>query len=443
MVALYGAKRYSRAVTELPAYLPRVVDAELDEILPALPAIALEGAKAVGKTRTALQRARTVHRLSEPGERAVIEADPARLVAPQEPPVLIDEWQRLPVSWDLVRDAVDAGAPPGQFLLTGSAAPREQPVHSGAGRIVNLRMRPLSLSERQLDRPSVSLAGLLTGEAPPIQGETSIRLEDYVEEILASGFPAIRPLPERARRLQLDSYLDRVVDRDFDEVGQTVRNPAVLRRWMTAYAAASSTTASFETIRHAASGGKKGQDSPAKTTGIAYRDALVRLWLIEPVLAWLPTRNQIARLSAPPKHQLVDPALAARLLGVDAAALLAGQPVGPPIPRAGTMLGDLFESLVTLDLRVYAQQSEAKVKHLRTFSGDHEVDLIVERADGRFVAVEVKLAHTIDDRDIRHLNWLAAQVEAELLDRVVISTGQAAYRRRDGIAVVPAALLGP
>jgi predicted AAA+ superfamily ATPase len=428
---------------EPSAYLPRVVDHELDELLPALPAIALEGAKAVGKTRTALMRARTVHRLTAPGERAVIEADPTRLVAPREPPVLIDEWQRLPESWDLVRDAVDAGAPPGQFLLTGSAVPREQPTHSGAGRIVSIRMRPLTLGERQLDRPTVSLARLLTGEASPVQGETTIRLGDYVEEILASGFPAIRTLPGRARRLQLDSYLDRVIDRDFDEVGQTVRNPAALRRWMTAYAAAASTSASFETIRHAATGGKKGQDSPAKKTGLAYRDALERLWLIEPVPAWLPSRNYIARLSAPPKHQLVDPALAARLLGVDADALLSGRQVGPPVPRDGTLLGGLFESLVTLDLRVYAQQNEAKVKHLRTFSGNHEVDLIVERADGRIVAVEVKLTQTIDDTDVRHLNWLAQQVGDELLDRVVVSTGQSAYRRRDGIAVVPAALLGP
>lgn len=425
-------------------YLIRVIDRELDELLPELSAVALEGAKAVGKTRTAGMRARTVHRLAAPGERAVIEADPARLVAPaQDPPVLIDEWQRLPESWDLVRDAVDAGAPPGQFLLTGSAAPREQPTHSGAGRIVSLRMRPLTLAERALEEPTVSLARLLGGEATPIEGETTVRLEDYVEEILASGFPAIRPLAGRARRLQLDSYLDRVIDRDFEESGQRVRNPVVLRRWMTAYAAASSTSASFETIRHAASGGTKGQDSPAKKTGLAYRDALERLWLMEPVPAWLPTRNRISRLSAPPKHQLVDPALAARLIGIDADALLSGHPVGPPVPRDGTLLGGLFESLVTLGLRVYAQQSEATVKHLRTFSGDHEVDLIVERADGRVIAVEVKLTHSVDDNDVRHLNWLAGQVGEELIDRVVVSTGQSAYRRRDGVAVVPAALLGP
>lgn len=106
-------------------------------------------------------------------------------------------------------------------------------------------------------------------------------------------------------------------------------------------------------------------------------------------------------------------------------------------------LGGLFESLVTLNIRVYARRSEAKVQYLRTFSGDHEVDLIVERADGRVVAVEVKLAHTIGDADVRHLNWLAERVGDELLDRMIVTTGQAAYRRPDGIAVVPAAMLGP
>jgi len=424
-------------------YLSRIVDTELDELLPSLPAVALEGAKAVGKTRTALARARTVHRLTEPGELTVIAADPGRLVAPQEPPVLIDEWQRLPASWDLVRDAVDRGAPPGQFILTGSSAPRGASIHSGAGRIVSIRMRPLTLAERGVDIPTVSLGRLLSSDAPLVEGDTTVRLEDYVEEILASGFPAIRPLPERPRRAQLDTYLDRVIDRDFEEVGHTVRNPAALRRWMTAYAAASSTTASFETIREATSGGKKGQDSPAKKTGLAYRDALERLWLIEPVPAWLPSRSHISRLSSPPKHQLVDPALAARLLGIDAGALLAGRDIGPPVPRDGTLLGALFESLVTLGVRVFARQSEARVSHLRTARGEREVDLIVERGDGRVVAVEVKLAQTIGDDDVRHLIWMADRLGDDLLDRVVVTTGRSAYRRQDGIAVVPAALLGP
>jgi predicted AAA+ superfamily ATPase len=120
-----------------------------------------------------------------------------------------------------------------------------------------------------------------------------------------------------------------------------------------------------------------------------------------------------------------------------------GRDAGPPIPRDGTLLGALFESLVTLNVRVYAQQAEAEVKHLRTHAGEHEVDLIVERADGHVVAIEVKLAETVDGGARRHLNWLAAEIGADLLDCIVVTTGKAAYRRDDGVAVVPAALLGP
>src|SRR3954447_4830279 len=151
-------------------YARRVVDDELDEIIGSLPAIALEGPKGVGKTRTALERARTVHRLDDPAELEVARADPRRLLEGPAP-VLIDEWQRLPQVWDLVRRAVDDGAPPGSFLLTGSAVPNPPPTHSGAGRIVSIRMRPLALSER-LGATSVSLAELLRGASAAVTGTT-------------------------------------------------------------------------------------------------------------------------------------------------------------------------------------------------------------------------------------------------------------------------------
>ncbi len=120
------------------------------------------------------------------------------------------------------------------------------------------------------------------------------------------------------------------------------------------------------------------------------------------------------------------------------------QQTGPdPCCVTPVALGALFESLVTLDVRVYAQAAEARVGHLRTHGGEHEVDLIVERADGGILAIEVKLARTVSDSDLHHLHWLARQLGADLLDAIVVTTGDEAYRRRDGIAVVPAALLGP
>lgn len=302
-------------------------------------------------------------------------------------------------------------------------------------------MRPLALSERGLVPPTVSLAALLRGDRSELVGACEVGLSDYVEEIVASGFPGLRALAGRALRAQLDGYLLRIVDRDFEELEYNLRDPAALRRWMTAYAAASSTAASFETIRNAATAGHG--EKPARTTTLPYRDVLERLWILDPVEAWLPSRNRISRLSSPPKHQLADPALAARLLGIDADALLEGQDAGPPIARDGTLLGALFESLVTLSIRTYAQAAEAAVKHLRTVRGEHEVDLIVERADGRVVAIEVKLSRDVKDGDVRHLRWLKERVGDDLLDAVIVTTGSEAYRRKDGIAVVPAALLGP
>jgi hypothetical protein len=426
-------------------YRRRIVDDELDELLAGLPAISLDGPKAVGKTATALQRAATVYRFDDEAERSIAQADPSRLLE-GERPVLIDEWQRFPESFDRIRRAVDDGAAPGSFLLTGSASPIEPPTHSGAGRIVQVRMRPMSLAEREVDAPTVSLKALLRGEsnrdAPtPITGRTEVNLERYVHEILASGFPGLSGLSDRLVRAQLDGYIDRIIDRDFDELGHQVRRPATLRRWMQAYAAATATTASYEKIRDAATSGHG--EKPARATTQPYRDALERLWILDPLPAWLPTRSRLARLAAPPKHHLADPALAARLLGVDAPTLLhPPQRVSPPIAREGTLLGGLFESLVTLSVRVYAQAAEARTSHLRTWSGDHEIDLIVEHGQ-KILAIEVKLGQTPEDRDVRHLHWLRNEVGEDLVDAVVVTTGHAAYRRPDGIAVVPAALLGP
>ncbi|MGH3722079.1 MAG: ATP-binding protein [Pseudonocardiaceae bacterium] len=421
-------------------YVSRIVDVELDELAQGLPAISLEGPKGVGKTATAQRRARTTFALDEPAARELLAADPGRLDrAPR--PVLVDEWQRYPAVWDWVRRSVDRDSGAGRFLLTGSATPVRAPTHSGAGRIVLVRMRPMTLAERGVQTPTVSLHDLLSGERPPVDGDTTIDVPAYTEEILRSGFPALRALPARPRRAQLDGYLARIVEHDFPEQGHLVRRPATLRAWLTAYAAATATTTSYNTILDAATPGDA--DKPAKTTTIAYRDVLSQIWLLEPVPGWLPTRNLFARLAQAPKHHLADPALAARLLGATETSLLSGHPTGPAIPRDGTLLGALFESLIALNLRVYAQANEATVHHLRTRNGDHEIDFIIERDDHKIVALEVKLSSTVDDSDVIHLHWLRNHLGPDLLDTAVIITGTYAYRRDDGIAVIPAALLAP
>jgi predicted AAA+ superfamily ATPase len=317
--------------------------------------------------------------------------------------------------------------------------PGESATHSGAGRIVTLRMRPLSFSERQLETPTVSLAALLAGGRPAVAGTSGAGLREYVEEILRSGFPGLRHLSGRPPRTQLDGYAARIVDADLQEMGIRVRRPEIVRRWLRACAAATSTTASYETIRDAATGGEG--TKPAKRTTMPYRDVLERLWIVDPVAAWAPSCNPLSRLTQPPKHHRADPALTARLLGATADSLLAGQDADRPGKRP--LVGNLFESLVTLSVRVYAQAAEARVGHLRTFGGEREIDLVVERADGRVLAIEVKLGGIVADADVKHLLWLARELGDDVVDLLVVTTGPRAYRRPDGVAVVPLGLLGP
>ncbi len=419
-------------------YQRRVVDDTLDDLFPALAAIALEGAKGVGKTETGRQRAATVLSLADPAQREALQAH-RNLINELPLPLLLDEWQLDPPVWDAVKKSVDDDGTGGRFLLAGSAgvAPGVR-IHSGAGRIVRLRMRPLALAERGLGAPTVSLADMLGDGQARIEGHSQMSLPAYVDEILASGFPGVRHLPDRARSLQLDSYIDRVIDHDMPENGVSVRRPAALRAWLAAYAAATATDTSYSKILDAATAGYP--EKPARGTVDGYREQLTRLFILDPVPAWIPAFNPLKRLTLTPKHHLVDPALAARLVGLKKDSLLTGV---QPAAAKRTWLGALFESLVTQSLRVYAECLDSSVSHARTKDSAREIDLLVEGSDGRVVAIEVKLAAAVSDHDVRHLHWLHAQIGDRLADRVVITTGSSAYRRADGVAVVPLALLGP
>jgi len=411
-------------------YHRRAIDNSLDELLPAAPAIALEGAKAVGKTRTARQRAAQEWRLDSAADRDALRADPLLLRRPPHP-ALVDEWQRLPETWDMARRWVDEGAAPGSLLITGSASlPSGIDTHSGSGRILGLRMRPMALFERGVTA-AVSLSSLLDG-SESITGSTELRLPWYAEQITSSGFPGIRAAHPRIREDLIDSYARNIVDRDLPEAAVSVRAPHTLRRWLAAYGAASSTTTAYNRILNAALG-PDGQQ-PAKTTTMAYREHLERIYVLDPVPAWSPSRSPFAALQAGPKHQLVDPALAARLLSLTSTSLLG--------ERGRHLLGPLFESLATLSVRVAAEAARARVAHLRTNDGRREIDLIVEGRDGQILGIEVKLTQEVRDDDVRHLLWLRERC-ADVVDLVIVTTGTRAYRRSDGIAVVPLALLGP
>lgn len=418
-------------------YVHRVVDAQLDDLMPQLPALLLDGPKAVGKTRTAEQRARTVWSLHRPPVAQVVSADPRAAIG-AEPPVLFDEYHRVEHLWDEVKDFVDREHSPGRILLTGSAPPRG--AHSGTGRIASLRMRPLTLPERGACGATVSLAEMFRGGAT-VAGSCPLRLEDYTDLILDSGFPGLQHLSGTALTTQLNGYLDRIVDRDMPEAGLRVRRPATVRAWLRAYAAAVSTTTTWEKIRDAASPNQA--DKPAKTTTLPYIDTLTELRILDELPAWTPSRNHLNRLTQAPKHHLADPALAARLTGVTRASLLTG--AGSTFtPHDGTYLGQLFESLATMSVRVFAAAARADVSHLRLDSGRREVDIIAERDEDRaVVAFEVKLAASVTDADVKHLVWIREELGDQLADAVVLTTGEHAYRRPDGVAVVPLGLLGP
>lgn len=417
-------------------YQRRIVDDELDELMPHLPAILLDGPKGVGKTSTGEQRCVAQRRLDHEATRMVVTADPD-LIAADARPLLLDEWHLVRPVWDVVRRLVDSDSRGGQFVLTGSLPDRQ--THSGAGRITSVRMRPLTLPERGVAETTVSFADLLAGEAS-VGGRTSFDLAGYTEEMTAGGFPGMRHLPGRARTAALDSYIQRIADHDLPEAGLAIRHPATVLSWLRAYAAASGTSASWEKIRNAAVTATDA--SPAKTTTLPYIELLTSLRVLDPVPGWTPSSSHLKDLTAAPKHYLADPALAARLVKRHATQLLGGDLPGTVIPRDGGFLGGLFESLVALSLRVFAQHSDAEVHHLRLEGGRREVDFIIEGEHG-ILAVEVKLGSTITDRHVKHLLWLRKELGERCVDTVVIHTGPEAYRRPDGVAVIPLALLGP
>lgn len=418
----------------------------------------IDGARAVGKTTTAAQQANTVFRLEDADTLAEVRDDPGLLVR-AEPPVLIDEWQLFPRCMNSVKLAVDDDRTPGRFILTGSpsnpppdpseSAPEEaERVHSGAGRVVSLYMRPASLAERGLDTPAVSLGHLLNEQETPIVGATAVSKRDYAQALLASGLPEIHQEPDDYRRAYLGTYLRRLVRRDMTDVvtGQRRTAPGPVTRWLRAYAQATATEANFSTIRDHAH--RQDGETSSRPTIDFYRSALEALGVIETQPPWCDPVGPIPSAKSTSLHHLVDPALAAHLLELTSVARLldASGKVGE-MARGMSVLGQLFQSLITQSVRVYASANDASVYWLGTKASSsrrpREVDIIVEDQDGRVVAIEVKFNSSVDTDDCQHLRWLRGELDYRWADGIVVNTGSEAYRRDDGIAVVPAALLGP
>lgn len=424
------SKRHGKGLE--PDYLHRYLDNELDELIGEIPGIALDGPKGVGKTETASRRSERVLHLDDAAVRQVVAADTERQITARHI-VCIDEWQNHPAVWDVVRRLIDKKTDT-TFLLTGSASPvAGATTHSGAGRIISLRMRPLSLAERANTNPQVFIRDLFEGNAT-VLGRSGFSLEDYAVAICSTGLPGIYDLKPRARRAAIAGYVTRIIDRDIMEQGESLRRPESLRAWLTAYAAASSTTTSYTKILDAAT--PSDTDKVGKTLALKYRDLLTKIWVLDSVPGWSPRAPSLSRLTQAPKHQLFDPGIAANLLGVTEASLINGA------AGFGELFGQLFESLATLTVRAAGQEAEAYTYHLRTKGGAHEVDLVLERYDGKVLAFEVKLAPVVTDRDVVHLHWLGQQLGNRLVDKVILTTGEQAFRRSDGVAVIPLAILG-
>lgn len=422
------------AVPTRRPYLPRLADGLLDDQLGAMGAVLIEGVKGCGKTATARQRACSEVLLdTDPEAERRAKLDP-RLLLDGDTPRLLDEWQRTPRVWDAVRRAVDDRGLPGQFILTGSATPDDKiKRHSGAGRFGIVRMRTMTLSEKQAVSPSVSLTELLLGTAPR-PANSSVTVHEYLNHIALGGWPLLAGSGERAARTYLDGYLDIIVDRDIDEVSGGPRNPRLVRRFLHAYAQMVSQTANLNTImRRARDEVDVDTGAPSRHTAQIYLDALRRMMIVDEVPAWEPSVRSSKRLTTTPKRHLGDPSLAAALLQMSPERMLADL----------RTTGFLFESLAAHDLRIYAEGAGASCFHYREAEGRLEVDYVLENRDGDWIGVEVKLGESELDKAAESLHRLADRVVRKPKALVIVTGTSLAYTREDGAHVVPLGLLGP
>jgi hypothetical protein len=397
-------------------------------------AVLIEGMKGCGKTATARQRAASEVLLdSDPNAARRAELDP-RLLLDGDTPRLLDEWQRTPRLWDAVRRAVDDRGLPGQFILTGSATPKDDiPRHSGAGRFGIVRMRTMTLAEKQVTEPTTSVADLLHGIAPA-PANCPMEVREYLHHVTVGGWPALVGADEATARTFLDGYLDIIIDHDIDEVSGATRNPRLVRRFLHAYAQMVSQPATVSAIlKRARDVAQDESAAPSRYAADPYLDALRRMTIVDEVPAWDPSVRSSKRLITTPKRQLGDPSLAASLLQMSPERML----------NDLETTGFLFESLVAHDLRIYAEATGASCFHYREAEGRLEVDYVLETRDGDWVGVEVKLGETEIDKAAASLTKLADRVSRPPQSLVIVTGTSLAYTRHDGIHVVPLGCIGP
>jgi len=415
------------------SYWPRVADDELRGRCGFAGAVAIDGPRACGKTRTASRVAATVHKfLADPNLQAQAQMAPATLFADPKP-ILFDEWQVVPNLWNLVKEAADEVHPlKGQFLLTGSATPDDDiDRHSGAGRFSMLRMRPMSLYETGHSTGVVSLRDLFDGNLE-IAVNRAMDVPALIERLVVGGWPALLDASVPQAQQWLRDYLETIVQTDLPRLG-TRRDPAKVGRLLTALGRGTGTAISISTL--AADVG--GPDGPVKWETVqGYLAGLERLLLVEDVPAWNPHMRSATRLRKDPTRYLVDPSLG-----------IAAMKQGPEqLLKDLNATGLQFESMVVRDLRVYSQSLRGSVSHWLDKNG-HEVDVILTLGDGRWAAIEVKMGPEKADAAADSLIRFKAKVDTSKVGdpafmAVVTATGPA-HVRADGIMVVPITTLGP
>lgn len=412
------------------SYLPRLCDKELQKALQSSGAVLIEGAKWCGKTRTASMVSQSILYMQDPDTAAsnkLLSDTKPSLLLKGETPRLIDEWQVAPVLWDAVRFEVDKRQDSGQFILTGSAVPSDNvTAHTGTGRISRLRMRTMSLYESLESNGSVSIRELFAGKNE-IDGVSTLTIEQIAFLICRGGWPAsVNATGDPALRMSID-YVEAVINLDISRIDEVEKNPELVRLLLRSLARNISTLATYTTLKADI---EATDASLSEKTMSSYINALRRIFVVEDLPAWAPSLRSKTAIRTSNKRHFVDPSIATAVLRTNPDGIL----------KDFEYFGFLFEALCTRDIRVYAQANDGDVFHYRDKSG-LEADLIIRLRNGQWAAIEVKLGNKQIEEAAQNLLKLKARIDEDRMNDaaflMIITGGQYAYRRNDGVFVVP------
>lgn len=420
-------------------YLPRIADKLLEERLDAKGAVLIEGPKWCGKTTTAKQQAKSFISMDRPDMtkqyQQMAEISPNTLLE-GETPRLIDEWQIAPNLWNAVRYEVDNRDEFGQFILTGSAVPHEfdDSMHTGTGRISRLLMRPMSLFESKDSSGEVSLKNLFEGENITAIDETSFEKIAFL--ICRGGWPRSIGLNEKPALFQAIDYFDAVVSNDISRVDSIKRDKEKAKRLLKSYARHVGTQSSLETIRQDMLANQS--DTFDQVTLYSYLDALRKIFVIEDSPAWNPNLRSKTAIRTTDTRYFSDPSIATASLGMGPNDLL----------NDLNTMGFLFENLCVRDLRIYTDYLDGTVYHYRDKSG-LECDAVIHLRNGAYGLVEIKLGgDKLIEEGAETLKDLASKIDTKNMSKpsfmmVLCAKSPFAYKRNDGVYVVPITSLRP